>query len=312
MEDLKKSIAPRYEKERGKEKMIFPNLKAYKGDFIEIALGENQFDYSFPKYSKGGTEALSKKEGEIEFPRGSASMVKYFRFLLDHLGVEFPEGLPLLEIGGPTIGATERDIYYSQPSFAVIENIQPRSSYYELLKEDDSKDSPVRGTDWFCMQQEKLSFCGSIKEAGDKAIQVLDKAIDEDDFDGYLKGEFGLVTAYGVFGNENATSFSSADWGPDMSSNEKRMKILNNIASVMKPGGLLFLSINNCSKGQRYWGLDEEESLERIDEIKEQEKERKLNFQPGFEPKELMEAGFSIITKLPYRDGMFVCQYARN
>ncbi|HBR80330.1 TPA: hypothetical protein DEA21_01605 [Candidatus Uhrbacteria bacterium] len=116
--------------------------------------------------------------------------------------------------------------------------------------------------------------------------------------------KFDFVTSYNVFGNE------SRDWGgfdpylgPDLSSREKRIRILKEVAAVLKENGVFLIkTLSVAPIDYPQFGLTEEQ-IEKISK-----KMEGCNFRAhGFNFDEFAEAGFVAVSQIPFHD-IFIFQ----
>ena len=116
-------------------------------------------------------------------------------------------------------------------------------------------------------------------------------------------GLFDYVTSYRVFGSESRDFGSNDSYlGPDLSTHEKRLHLLKQIASVLKKGGVFL--VETCSSAPisvPQFGLSREQIDRFASRFQDLSYLDQVTFRiHGFDYEEFEEAGFTPITQLGY------------
>ena len=152
----------------------------------------------------------------------------------------------------------------------------------------------------------------AIQDLGKVGVEKQFETVHAEDLAAITKrhGLFDYVTSYRVFGSESRVSWvHDAYLGPDLSTREKRMHLLRQVAAVLKKGGVFL--IETCSSVQisaPQFGLSQEQRKKMASRFSDPSFLDQVNFRVhGFDFEEFEEAGFVPITQLGYQD-VFVLQ----
>ena len=293
------------EEEFNPEISQIPDLSGLAEKLLEVEVSTN------PGISeKYGDEILVKTQNRAMEMRGRLKKVRQSP-LIDHLRTAIanvkrkfgeapviPEAESLLEIGGPTYGTSENDLFYSKVSKAIYAN--PSKNMIG---------GAAYGYDIKDLWEEERELCNQNLKINECALPVEDVEQLVPEY-----GKFDYVTSYGVFGSENVnTPQWEPDTGADLTTAEKRKNVLGHIASCMKVNGLFLIRlidspVKNPNDKNLEWGLSKEES-ERYLSKKAESAFGDIPPEPGFTVEELEEAGFAVISKRPYYDNCYAFQY---